>query len=366
MKYIILKILSFIYGIIVSLRNGMFNLKILPSKEFDLPIISIGNITVGGTGKTPHTEYLAELLKKNFKVAILSRGYKRKTRGFQMVETSSTVRQVGDEPLQAKLKYSDLTVAVDANRVHGIEKLLALPEKPNVILLDDAFQHQYVTPQINILLTDYNNLITKDSLLPYGRLRESAYNKRRATIIIVTKCPSTLQPIDERIITKELDIRPYQNLYFSRIEYGALKPVFPGANNSDPVVITEGIAILLVTGIANPTPLNEYLRHSSHHIEPMIFADHYRYTTKDLDRINAKFNALTSNQKIIITTEKDMVRFRDFAKVPESLSQSMFYIPLKISFLNNAGEEFDKKILNYVRTNKSNFDLYTKGNKLQC
>ena len=181
--------------------------------NLDLPIISIGNITAGGTGKTPHTEYIVELLKSGFKVAVLSRGYKRRSRGFYLVEPTSKVRQVGDEPLQIKLKFSDSIVAVDANRVRGIENLIALPAKPGVILLDDAFQHQYVSPGINILLTDYNRLITKDSLLPYGRLRESASNKSRATIIIVTKCPQALKPIDERIITKELDIRPYQNLF---------------------------------------------------------------------------------------------------------------------------------------------------------
>ena len=210
MKHIFLKLLSFFYGIVTSLRNELFNLKILSSREFNLPIISVGNITVGGTGKTPHTEYIAELLRSNFKVAILSRGYKRKTRGFFIVEPTSKVRQVGDEPLQVKLKFNDLTVAVDAKRVRGIQKLMALPNKPNVILLDDAFQHRYVTPGVNILLTDYSRLITKDSLLPYGRLRESASNKSRASIIIVTKCPTEIKPIDERIITKELEIKPYQ------------------------------------------------------------------------------------------------------------------------------------------------------------
>ena len=214
MRYIFLKLLSLFYGFAVSLRNELFNLRLLSSKEFDLPVISIGNITAGGTGKTPHTEYIAALLKAKFKVAVLSRGYKRKTRGFYMVETTSKVRQVGDEPLQIKLKFSELIVAVDANRVRGIKRLIALPEKPDIILLDDAFQHQYVLPGINILLTDYNRLITEDSLLPYGRLRESASNKSRATIIIVTKCPAEIKPIEERIIIKDLNIRPIRICIF--------------------------------------------------------------------------------------------------------------------------------------------------------
>ncbi len=364
MKYLFLKLLAFFYGIITGIRNELFNLKILSSQEFDMPVISIGNIAVGGTGKTPHTEYIAELLKSNFKVATLSRGYKRKTRGFLIVEQTSKVRQVGDEPLQIKLKYNDVTVAVDANRVRGIKQLMQLPNKPDVILLDDAFQHQYVTPGMNILLTDYHHLITKDSLLPYGRLRESASNKSRATIIIVTKCPPELKPIEERIITKELEIRPYQNLYFSRIDYGSLMPVFPTDVDSKTVKLIEGLTVLMITGIANPSPLKEYLRRGTHDIHEIVFADHHRYVPKDIDRIMATFEAIAAGRKIIVTTEKDMVRFLDLGNVPEVLRKSMYYIPLKISFLNNARKDFDRKIVNYVRENKSNFNLYSKSNRI--
>lgn len=363
-KYLFLKLLSFFYGMAVSLRNELFNLKILSSREFDIPVISIGNITVGGTGKTPHTEYIAGLLKSKFKVATLSRGYKRKTSGFYIVEETSKVTQVGDEPLQMKLKFNQLTVAVDANRVRGIEKLMALPFKPEVILLDDAFQHRYVTPGVNILLTDYNHLITKDSLLPYGRLREFASNKSRATIIIVTKCPPELKPIDERIITKELEIRPYQNLYFSKIDYGKLIPVFPDDVTLKSVELIEGLTVLMVTGIANPSTLKDYLKRGSHDIHELNFPDHHQYSKKDLDKIVTRYDALPSGRKIIITTEKDMVRFRDFGTVPEIIHKNMYYIPLKISFLNNAGKEFDQKILKYVSENKSNFNLYSKGNRI--
>jgi len=363
-KYLFLKLLSFFYGIAVSLRNELFNLKILSSREFDIPVISIGNITVGGTGKTPHTEYIANLLESKFKVATLSRGYKRKTRGFFIVEATSKVTQVGDEPLQMKLKFNELTVAVDANRVRGIEKLLALPLKPEVILLDDAFQHRYVTPGINILLIDYNHLITKDSLLPYGRLREFASNKSRATIIIVTKCPPELKPIDERIITKELDIRPYQNLYFSKIDYGKLIPVFPADTSFKYVQLIEGLTVLMVTGIANPSTLKDYLMRGSHDIQEMSFPDHHQYSSKDFEKITAKFESLSSERKIIVTTEKDMVRFRDFESVSDVIRKNMYFIPLKISFLNNAGNEFDQKILRYVRDNKSNFNLYSRGNRI--
>ena len=362
MKYLFLKLLSLFYGLAVSLRNELFNLRLLSSKEFDLPVISIGNITAGGTGKTPHTEYIAALLKAKFKVAVLSRGYKRKTRGFYLVQTTSTVRQVGDEPLQIKLKFNELIVAVDANRVRGIRRLIALPEKPDVILLDDAFQHQYVTPGINILLTDYNHLITKDSLLPYGRLRESASNKSRATIIIVTKCPEEIKPIDERIIIKELNIRPYQNLYFSRITYGNLIPVFNSEVDSPIVELTDGLAVLMVTGIANPVLLKKYFTHGSRDIREMIFKDHHQFSPKDIDRIKTKFNSISNPNKLIITTEKDMVRFRDLNSIPEVIRQNLYYVPVKISFMNNAGREFNRKILDYVKENKGNFNFYSGSN----
>ena len=362
MKYLFLKLLSIFYGFVVGLRNELFSLHLLSSKEFDLPIISIGNITVGGTGKTPHTEYIAQLLKSKFKVAVLSRGYKRKTRGFLLVEKTSKVREVGDEPLQIKLKFADICVAVDANRVRGIKRLIAMPEKPSVILLDDAFQHQYVTPGINILLTDYNNLITKDSLLPYGRLRESASNKSRATIIIVTKCPLEIKPIDERIITKELEIRPYQNLYFSRIKYGSLLPVFPQDVPSPITELTEGLAVLMMTGIANPASLNEHIKLGSHDLHEMRFPDHHLFTSKDVENIKARFESLSSQNKIIITTEKDMVRLRDLDSIPEVIRQSLYFIPVKISFLNSAGKEFDRKIISYVKENKGNFNFYSGSN----
>ena len=353
---------------VVGLRNEMFDLKILSSREFDFPTISVGNITVGGTGKTPHTEYIIRLLRKSLKVATLSRGYKRKTRGFLVAEANSSVKQVGDEPLQMKIKYDDAIVAVDAKRVRGIEKLLELPEKPQVIILDDAYQHRYVTPGMNILLTDYDRLITKDSLLPFGRLRESASNRSRANIIIVTKCPPELKPIEERIITKELTIRPYQNLYFTRLEYGPVQPVYPdiitSSAQSFKTSVLNGRTILLVTGIANPAPLKDYLMHQSHIIQYISFSDHHNYTNKDMDLIMSKFDGLPKEGRIIITTEKDMVRIRELENVPDLIKHNLYYIPLMISFLNNGGKDFDQKIFSYVTENKVNFDLHTRKNTL--
>ena len=213
--------ISFFYGIIVYVRNRMYDLKILKSVEFDIPVISVGNITVGGTGKTPHIEYLAELMGKEFKVVVLSRGYKRKTKGFREVLVGSEVDESGDEPLQIKMKFPDVGVFVDEKRVHGIQKIIQLygEDQPDVILLDDAFQHRSVSPGINILLIDYNRPITEDMLLPAGRLREGKTQMHRAGIIIYTKCPPEVKPIIRRITMKNVDLRPYQSLYFTTMEY---------------------------------------------------------------------------------------------------------------------------------------------------
>lgn len=353
--------LSWLYGFIVSFRNLLFNLKILTSKEFSIPIISVGNITVGGTGKTPHTEYLVEYLSKSYKVATLSRGYKRKTKGFLLSDRNSTVLQLGDEPFQIKQKFPDALVAVDEKRVRGITNLLNLNGdiKPDVIILDDAFQHRYVNPGTNILLINYNNIITRDRMLPAGQLRESASNRFRANIIIITKCPDKLSPIDERILSKELNIRPYQNLYFTKFKYGEFKPVFPDETIHDLQEIEHSLSILLVTGIANPDPLRDYLFHKSIAMEKLQFPDHHFFKPKDLERIAKKVDEIKDTNKIILTTEKDMVRLRCIDNIPPNIRELLYYIPLEVQFLNNKGKSFDKKILNYVRENKSNFDLYS-------
>ena len=206
--------LSLIYGIVVWIRNVMFDINILKSKEFTIPVISVGNITVGGTGKTPHVEYLIRLLKDEFKIATLSRGYKRKSFGFVLANESSTVIEIGDEPRQIKQKFPEIAVAVDSNRVKGINKLLQSEKNLNAIILDDAFQHRYVSPGLSILLVDYNNPLKDDYLLPFGRLREQAGERQRADIIIVTKCPSKIKPIDQRLLEKDLKMFAYQKLFF--------------------------------------------------------------------------------------------------------------------------------------------------------
>ena len=248
--------LSWLYGIGVCLRNKLFDWGWLRSKSFDVPVICVGNLAVGGTGKTPHTEYLIKLLQKNgVNVATLSRGYKRKSRGYVLADDKSNVRQIGDEPYQIKNKFPNARVAVDENRCHGIEQLLKLGN-PTVeaIILDDAFQHRHVKAGLNILLTDFHRLLCDDALLPAGRLREPSSGKNRAQMVIVTKCPDDIKPIDFNIIAKRLHLYPYQQLYFSRFRYGMLTPLFPEKTNSWEVLssLTGDEQVLLVTGIASP------------------------------------------------------------------------------------------------------------------
>ena len=251
---------SWIYGAVVTVRNKLFDWGFLRSKSFGVPVICIGNLSVGGTGKTPHTEYLIKLLRDNYHVAVLSRGYKRHSRGYVLATPQSTARSIGDEPYQMHTKFPSVTLAVDENRCHGIEQLLSIKEPSiEVVLLDDAFQHRYVKPGLSILLTDYHRLFCDDTLLPAGRLRESVNGKNRAQIVIVTKCPQDIKPIDYNIITKRLNLYPYQQLYFSSFRYGNLQPVFPSANseidstvNELPLSALTNTDILLVTGIASP------------------------------------------------------------------------------------------------------------------
>ena len=349
----------------VNFRNTLFNLNILRSKEFDVPVISVGNITVGGTGKTPHTEHLIGLLSKKFDVAILSRGYMRKTKGFLVVETTSFSRQVGDEPKQIKMKFPSVMVAVDEKRVRGIENILKLCEKrPDVIILDDAFQHRYVTPSINILLIDFSRMITEDDLLPLGRLREPASNRDRANIIIVTKCPKEIKPIDERIITKDLHIWPYQDLYFSRIKYGLLTPLYADKVAEADFSVDQDTGILLLTGIANPQPLRDRLLKFTKSVVSASFPDHYKFTLKDMEEIAAKFESMAATKRIIVTTEKDTFRIQEIENLPEIIAANLYYIPIEIRFINQTESEFDKKILKYVGENKSNFELHSRKNKI--
>ena len=345
--------LSWLYGLGVKFRNMLFEIGILRSESFDVPVISVGNITVGGTGKTPHVEYLIELLKDKAKVAVLSRGYKRRTRGFVIADDNATAKTIGDEPLQMKRKYGDdITVAVDRKRCHGIRQLISDEDGIDVILLDDAFQHRYVKPGVNILLVDYHRLIIYDKLLPAGRLREPLSGKNRADIVIVTKCPHDLKPMEYRVITKAMNLFPFQRLYFTCLDYRNITPVF-GSGEQSLDSIGKDCHILLLTGIASPQQMIEDLSPRCPHITPLTFGDHHTFTSSDVARINNEFAALP-HPKMIITTEKDATRLIAVEGLSEEVRGAMFALPVKIRFMLGQEESFNEKIIGYVRKNSRN------------
>jgi tetraacyldisaccharide 4'-kinase len=329
----------------------MFETGILKTRTFDVPIISVGNITVGGSGKTPHVEYLIRLLMKDFNVAVLSRGYKRKSTGFILADANSTARDIGDEPYQMKRKFEQVTVAVDKNRCHGIDMLEECGVKPEVVLLDDAFQHRYVKPGINILLVDYHRLIIYDEMLPSGRLREPKEGKNRADIVIVTKCPKEMKPIDYRVITKAMDLYPYQQLYFSTINYGGLEPIFNGAPKRMEELVNENV--LLLTGIASPQQMVHDLSPQCGHLQPLSFSDHHHFDAKDVQQINDTF-ATMEGPKCIVTTEKDATRLEGLEGLSDEVKASIYSLPITIQFLQEQQESFNNYITDYVRKNSRN------------
>ena len=347
--------LSWLYGLAVGFRNALFEMGILKSHSFTLPVISVGNITVGGTGKTPHVEYLIELLQGSTKVAVLSRGYKRKTHGFIVADDSTTVHDIGDEPFQIKRKFPRVTVAVDKSRVHGIEELTARDKDIDVVLLDDAFQHRYVKPGINILLVDYHRLIIYDKLLPAGRMREPLKGKNRADIVIVTKCPKELKPMEYRVITKAMDLFPYQQLFFTTLAYGNLKPIFE--NPSSPLLSQisnlESYNVLLLTGIASPRQMVEDLEPLVKELTPLSFADHHNFSAKDVECINSTFEAMPS-PKCIITTEKDAARLVGISTLSQEVKKNIYSLPVRIQFMLEQEDKFNENILGYVRKNSRN------------
>lgn len=352
--------LSFLYGVGVRFRNMLFDTGILKSRSFQVPVISVGNITVGGAGKTPHVEYLIRLLRDTKRVSVLSRGYKRHTKGYLLASSLSTSRELGDEPYQMYLKYGrQVHVAVSANRCEGIERLCSDPETKDtdVILLDDAFQHRYVKPGVNILLVDYHRLIIYDKLLPAGRLREPKDGKRRADIVIVTKCPSDLRPMDFRVITKALNLYPYQKLFFTTIEYDKLTPIFSKSRSIALSEITSDYEVLVLSGIASPQHLLSDIQKHTDNVIPMTYGDHHLFTPKDIARINNTFDSMSA-KRIIITTEKDAARLVGLDGLSDDVRNHIYALPIRTTFLLEQQEQFDEFILSYVLKNSKDSILH--------
>ena len=346
---------SLIYGIIIRARNWLFDISVLKSKSYFTPTINVGNIAIGGTGKTPHVEYLIRLLSSDYRVSTLSRGYKRRTKGFLIAEKEHSFEDIGDEPKQLKFQFKDILVSVDGNRQRGIEQLENLVDKPDVILLDDAFQHRYVKPGINILLTDYSKPYWEDSILPVGDLRDNLDQVRRADIVIVSKTPEAITPMTKRVITKKLNLFPYQNLFFTSIVYGGLECITKCEKN----ILEKDYTVLMLTGIANPKHLEKHLIEKFKSVETIEFPDHYSFKEGDFDKIIDKFNSIQSENKIIVTTLKDAVRLEDNRNFGKLSEIPVFYQNMEIGFLaDDEKEEFNKLILKYVRNAKRDRKVY--------
>ena len=342
MRYILL-LLSYIYNVITSFRNLLFDYKILSSKSYSIPIICIGNLELGGTGKTPHVQYIINLLKSKYKIAVLSRGYGRKSSTIKYVEINDNVDLVGDEPLQIKKNNPSCLVVVEKNRNKGIKNILENHREIEVIILDDGFQHRWVNAGLNIILTDFSNPYYTNHLFPYGTLRENKKNSKRADLIIFTRTPEDTTHIQKKETIEKINLNSNQKFFFSEVKYGDWKCL----NKNITFQERNNYNITLVTGIANSTHLTNHLMCTNkvHHVN---FPDHHNYSLKDLNKILFKFNNNNADKKIIVTTEKDAVKLSTYKN--ELNNVNVYYICIDIKF--NKKQKFDKEILDYVRKNK--------------
>lgn len=351
MEFLRLLVLPFslLYGLVISIRNLLFELKILPSEQFPLKIISVGNLSAGGTGKTPHVEYLIRLLSPETTLCTLSRGYGRKTKGFIAASKKDDALSIGDEPMQYYKKFSNISVFVDENRRRGIKNILSNNPSIRALLLDDAFQHRYVKPGLSILLTDYHKLYYNDYLIPSGTLREPIRGAARADIVIITKTPKVLSPFVRRKIVNDLKLKPHQKVYFSYIKYGQIHALWKADFKFLPE--KKYSHILLFAGIANPYPLQDQLRKHCNELTTMLFPDHHQYTLSDLEVIKRNFDDLYSRNKLLITTEKDAMRLITDELMGKAIQMPVHYLPIEVDFHGGDKSQFDEQIRTYVNKN---------------
>lgn len=334
---------SLCYALVVMVRNALFDRNLIRSASFQFPLICIGNLSVGGTGKSTMVEFLIGRLKQEFRVAVLSRGYKRKTRGYAVANKRSTALEIGDEPMQFHLKYPDVIIAVGEERLVAIPQLLHDHPGCQLILLDDAFQHRSVTAGLNILLTEYGNLYTRDWYLPTGDLRDTPSSIRRSQIIVVTKCPPRLAEVERQRIEREISPKPEQQLYFSTIVYGTPYHILSKAE----CLLTPETEVLLVSGIANPQPLKQYLMDQVLAYEELLYDDHHIFSIDDWNEIRARFDRMTATNKLMLTTEKDAVRLFKFAPAIGELP--LLVIPIEMRFLYDGEPQFLEAVNTFIR-----------------
>lgn len=335
---------SALYGLATWLRNKLFDWNIFRQHTFRVPVVVVGNLVAGGSGKTPHTEYLVDGLRHSYHLAVLSRGYKRRTKGFVMATSHSTPREIGDEPYQMYRKFDgQVPVFVCEDRVRGINELLKIDQDIDLVILDDAFQHRYVKPTVSVLITEFAKPVYADRLLPYGRLRESVRGIYRADVVVVSKCPEAIKPVDCRILKNNLNLYPppSQHLFFSRYNYCPLKPLFPSEATSVPHLewLEPDDSVLILCGIANPRPFVRQIKSYRAKVKINVYPDHHNYTRKDIDNIKRRFESLRGKRRIIITTEKDAVRLTTNPYFPHELKASTYYLPIEVDFLKFTEKE---------------------------
>ena len=338
--------LSMWYAVGVAFRNLLFGIGLLKERSHAVTTIGVGNLCTGGAGKTPMVEYLLRLYKDRYRTAMLSRGYRRHTRGFVLASDESTVADIGDEPLQVCRKFNDVTVSVCENRNAGVEKLLSLQEPPQIVVLDDVYQHRYIKPTVNILLTEYKRPYFKDMILPFGNLREFRFGSRRADIVVVTKTPADVSPVERYAFRQSLGLMPYQSVFFTRIAYMSPVPI----GDVEVPNIADVDKVLLVSGIANPEPLIAELSRKAT-VSHMRFPDHHEFTRDDMESISQTFAALPSENKMVVTTEKDAVRISSCRYYEVVSALPMCYIPVEMEFLDNGGEDFANGLNKVVKEN---------------
>ncbi len=342
---------SWLYGLGLSVRHYLYDTGVYKSEEYDIPIVTVGNITVGGTGKTPTAEYLVQILSSYYYVAVLSRGYKRKTKGFLLCEPKMSYKRIGDEPKQIKMKFPSIPVAVCEDRREGIRLLREKHPEVNLIIMDDAFQHRAVESWVNIVLMDYNNPIYEDSLLPLGRLRDLKSSIHRANMVVVTKCPEGLTPLDRRLVSNNLELFPYQTLFFTRFTSSKAMPIFGELSGSDP--IEKGSPVVAISTIANPTTFIEHVEENYKLIDKIIFPDHHTFKMKDITDIEAMLAKAPKGTRIVMT-EKDAVKLIASKKIAESTRAKMYCISVNLTFVDDRDDYFSHILSQFVSENQKN------------
>ena len=356
MKRIVFKVLSYIYRMVIAIRHWLFDINVLKSQKFNIPIICVGNITVGGTGKTPTAEMIIDTMKPTYKVALLSRGYGRRTKGYREVTLDSSYRDVGDEPLQIKLKFPDVLVVVCEKRVEAIRRIEAEHPEINLIVMDDGFQHRHVDPRINVVVLDYTRPVFEDDFLPVGNLRDNLNSLYRAHYFIVTKCPEDMQPLDQRMWRKDLQLVAYQKIYFTRVVPTAAVPLFQTPNH-----LLEGDEVIVMSGIGNPKPFIKSVRKHYNVVANLVYPDHHVYTVEDIEKIVSHIKQHPN--AMLLTTEKDAVKLRRSRRVPDLMRERLFYQPVEVEFLEGSDENFFETLKSDLLGKVHLGDLTIGGNK---